>query len=185
LPSGSLGAQPELWLNVALFDEKGARVWESGYVDSQGDMADLHSADVRAGRVPVDRQLFNLQTKFLTTNIKGTDREMYLPINMDIDQLPFIRPAGVPTSVLNHPPFVRMESRSLPPLSKRTASYTIPASAVKTPGRYRLAIRMRSRAEPIYFMNFIEATPEMNQSMNEWMIDLHPSAAEFTVNPAR
>lgn len=185
LPSGSLGAQPELWLNVALFDEKGARVWESGYVDSQGDMADLHSADVRAGRVPVDRQLFNLQTKFLTTNIKGTDREMYLPINMDIDQLPFIRPAGVPTSVLNHPPFVRMESRSLPPLSKRTASYTIPASAIKTPGRYRLAIRMRSRAEPIYFMNFIEATPEMNQSMNEWMIDLHPSAAEFTVNPAR
>ncbi len=185
LPSGSLGAQPELWLNVALFNEKGTRVWESGYVDSQGDMADLHSPDVRAGRVPADKQLFNLQTKFLTTNVKGTDREMYLPINLDIDQLPFIRPAGVPTSVLNHPPFVRMESRSLPPLSKRTASYTIPASALKNPGRYRLAIRMRSRAEPIYFMNFIEATPEMNQSMNEWMIDLHPSAAEFTVNPAR
>ena len=185
LPSGSLGAQPEIWLNVALFDEKGTHLWESGYVDSQGDMADLHSGDVRAGRLPADHQLFNLQTKFLTTNIKGTDREMYLPINLDFDQLPFIRPAGAPTSVLNHPAFVRMESRSLPPLSQRTAAYTIPASALKNPGRYRLVIRMRSRAEPMYFMNFIGATPEMNQSMNEWMLNLHPSAAEFTVNPAR
>lgn len=185
LPSGSLGAQPEIWMNVAVFDEKGKNVWETGYVDSHGDMADLHSKDVRAGKLPADKQLFNLQTKFLTTNVKGTDREMYLPINLDIDQLPFIRPAGVPTSVLNHPPFVRMESRSLPPLSKRTAKYEIPASAFTTPGKYRIAMRMRSRAEPMYFMNFIEATPEMNQAMNEWMIDIHPSAAEFTVNPAR
>jgi hypothetical protein len=185
LPSGSLGAQPELWLNVAVFDEQGKNVWESGYVDSHGDMADLQSRDVRAGKLPADHQLFNLQTKFLTTNVKGTDREMYLPINLDIDQLAFIRPAGVPTSVLNHPPFARMESRSLPPLSKRSANYEIPASALAKPGRYKIAIRMRSRAEPMYFMNFIEATPEMNQAMNEWMIDIHPLAAEFTVNPAR
>jgi hypothetical protein len=178
-----LGAQPEIWLNVALFDPTGRRVWESGYVDSAGDMADLHSRDVRAGRLPVDGQLFNLQTKFLTTNVKGTDREMYLPINLDIDQLPFIRPASQPTTVLNHPPFVRMEGRSLPPLSSRDASYTIPASALKEPGRYRLAVRLRSRAEPMYFMDFIGATPEMNEAMNEWMINLHESTAEFTVAP--
>ena len=79
LPSGSLGAQPEIWLNVALVGPDGENVWESGYVDSAGDMADLHSADVLAGTLPHDDQLFNLQTKFLTTNIKGTDREMYLP----------------------------------------------------------------------------------------------------------
>ena len=183
LPSGSLGAQPEIWLNVALFDPSGKNVWESGYVDSGGDMADLQSADVRTGKLKRDGQLFNLQTKFLTTNVKGTDREMYLPINLDIDQLPFIRPAGVPTSVLNHPPFVRMESRSLPPLSQRDATYTIPADALRTPGKYRLSVRMRSRAEPMYFMHFIEATPEMNQEMNAWMIDIHPNTVEFTVQP--
>ncbi|MEI6862702.1 MAG: multiheme c-type cytochrome, partial [Verrucomicrobiota bacterium] len=184
LPSGSLGAQPEIWLNIALFDPSGRNVWESGYVDSAGDMADLHSRDVRSGKLPADSQLFNLQTKFLTTNVKGTDREMYLPINLDADQLPFIRPAGVPTSVLNHPPFVRMEGRSLPPLSQRDAAYIIPASALQEPGRYRLSIRMRSRAEPMYFMDFIGATPEMDQAMNEWMINLHESTAEFTVAPA-
>ena len=181
LPSGSLGAQPELWFNVAVIDAQGQRVWESGYVDGNGDMADIHSLEVASGKVPFDKQLFNLQTKFLTTNVKGTDREMYLPINFDFDQLPHIRPPGVPTTVLNHPPFIRMEGRSLPPLAVRKLRYTIPAAALATPGKYKIQARMRSRAEPIYFMKFVGATRDMEQSINEWMIDIHPQAAEFEV----
>jgi hypothetical protein len=181
LPSGSLGAQPEIWVNVALVDPDGKTVFESGYVDSIGDMADLHSDDVLNGRVPHDDQLVNLQTKFLTTNVKGTEREMYLPINLDVDQLPFIRPANVPTTVLNHPPNVRMEQRSIPPLGSKTAEYTAPSSAMLKPGVYKLAIRLRSRAEPIYFMRFVRATLEMEQAMNEWMIDIHPQTVEFEV----
>ena len=181
LPSGSLGAQPELWLNVALIDPDGNNVWESGYVDSIGDMADLHSLDVAAGTIAHDDQLFNLQTKFLTTNVKGTDREMYLPVNLDVDQLPFLRPPQQPVTVMNHPPFVRMEGRSLPPLSSRDADYTVPAEAMSKPGTYKLQVRMRSRAEPIYFMRFVNATSDMEQSMNEWMLDMHPYAVEFDV----
>lgn len=182
LPSGSLGAQPEIWFNVALIDPDGKNVWESGYVDSKGDMADLHSDDVHAGKIAHDDQLVNLQAKFLTTNVKGTDREMYLPVNFDADQLPLLRPAGVPATVLNHPPFVRMENRSLPPLGQRVASYTIPASALTKPGTYKLQSRMRSRAEPIYFMNFVGATLDMQQAINEWMLDIHPNAVAFEVN---
>lgn len=181
LPSGSLGAQPEIWLNVALIDPDGETIWESGYVDSAGDMADLHSADVRAGTLPHDDQLFNLQTKFLTTNVKGTDREMYLPVQFDQDQIPFLRPPQQPVSVMNHPPFVRMEGRSIPPLGKRDASYTVPAKLISKPGKYKLAVRARSRAEPIYFMRFVGATAEMEQSMNEWMLDMHPNTVEFDV----
>ena len=106
---------------------------------------------------------------------------MYLPINVDIDQLPFIRPANVPTTVLNHPPFIRMESRSIPPLGDRMANYTVPSEAMSKAGTYRLSVRMRSRAEPIYFMKFVGATPEMEEAMNQWMIDLHPYAVEFEV----
>jgi len=179
LPSGSLGAQPELWLNVVLLDPDDEIVFESGYVDSHGDMADLHSLDVAAKKVPHDDQLFNLQTKFLTTNVKGTDREMYLPVNFDIDQIPFIRPSGVPTSVLNHPPFIRMEGRSIPPLGYRDAKYKVDGKKLTKPGKYKLQIRMRSRAEPIYFMKFVNATPEMERAMNAWMINIHPSAVEF------
>jgi hypothetical protein len=181
LPSGSLGAQPEIWLNVALIDPDGKNVWESGYVDRNGDMADLHSFEVAAGTIEHDDQLFNLQSKFLTTNLKGTDREMYLPVPFDLDQLPFIRPAGAPTSVLNHPPFIRMEKRSLPPLSSRDAEYKVPAGKLVRPGTYRLAVRLRSRAEPIYFMKFVGATVDMERAMNEWMLDIHPYTVQFEV----
>ena len=106
---------------------------------------------------------------------------MYLPVSFDIDQRPLLRAANVPTTVMNHPPFVRMEGRSIPPLGKRDANYTIPAELLQKPGKYKLASRMRSRAEPIYFMRFVGATSEMEEAMNEWMLDIHPYAVEFEV----
>jgi nitrate/TMAO reductase-like tetraheme cytochrome c subunit len=171
LPSGSLGAQPQLWVNVALVDPDGKNVWESGYVDNNGDIADLHSLEVAAGRIKTDQQVVNFQTKFLTTNVKGTDREMYLPVNFDADPLPHLRPPQIPTTVLNHPPLVRMENHSLPPLGERLAKYRVPGNLITKPGNYRLAFRLRSRAEPIYFMRFVRATREMERRMNERMLN--------------
>lgn len=182
LPSGSLGAQPELWLNVALIDPDGKRVWESGYVDKDGDLADLQSKEVGDQTLPHDNQLFSMQSKFLTTNLKGTDREMYLPINLDFDQDPFIRPGGAPTSILNHPPNARLEKRSIPPLGSRVAHYKVPGSLLKKPGTYRLACRLRGRTEPIYFMEFVFATTEMKHTENEWVTDTHAYAVAFDVH---
>jgi len=181
LPSGSLGAQPELWLNVALIDPDGKRVWESGYVDSHGDFADFQSFDVREGKIPHDDQLFCMQAKFITTNLKGTDREMYLPINLDFDQLPLTRPGGTPVSLLNHPPFARMEKRSIPPLGSRVAKYKVPGKLLTKAGTYRLAARLRGRTEPIYFMTFVGATKDMIRTENEWITDTHAYAVEFEV----
>jgi hypothetical protein len=183
LPSGSLGAQPQLWVNVALVDPDGKNIWESGYVDNNGDMADLHSLEVAAGRIKLDQQLVNFQTKFLTTNIKGTDREMYLPVNFDIDPLPFLRPPQIPTTVLNHPPLVRMENHSLPPLGEKLAKYQVPGNLISKPGKYRLAFRMRSRAEPIYFMRFVGAAKEMERRMNERMLNFKVSTVELEIKP--
>lgn len=181
MPSGSLGAQPQLWFNVVLVGPTGQRVWESGHLDSNGDLVDLHSLDVRAGRMPADQQLFNMQTKFLITNLKGTEREMYLPVNVDIDPLPFFRPGTVPYTVLNHPPFVRMEAHSVPPSDFRRARYTIPGNVLQMPGRYRLSARMRSRVEPVYFVKFVGGTPEMERMLNEGIIDVHPYSTEFDI----
>src|SRR6476659_959210 len=181
LPSGSLGAQPQLWVNVALIDPDGRNIWQSGYVDSNGDMADLHSLDVAAGRIKTDQQLVNFQTKFLTTNVKGTDREMYLPVNFDVDPLPHLRPPQIPTTVLNHPPLVRMENHSLPPLGERQAKYQVPGRLIANPGKYRLTFRLRSRAEPIYFMRFVGATREMERRMNERIMNFHDFAVEIEV----
>jgi hypothetical protein len=181
LLTASLGAQPQLWGNVVLIGPDGRRLWESGYTDSCGDLANIHSYDVRQGTLPYDWQLFNLQTMFLITGAKGTDREFYVPVNLDIDQLPFIRPGAQPISTINHPPFIRMESQSLAPLGSRRVPYRIPGHLIQQPGMYRLSFRLRSRSEPIYFMRFCGATEEMERSMNEWMIDVHPMSAEFEV----
>jgi len=48
-------------------------------------------------------------------------------------------------------------------------------------GTYKLAFRLRSRAEPIAFMSFIGATVDMKRSMNEWMVDAHAYSVEFNV----
>lgn len=181
LPTASLGAQPQLWANVVLIGPRGQRLWETGYTDHYGDVCDIHSRDVRNGRVPFDSQLFNLQTMFLITGATGTDREFFLPVNVDFDQLPFLRPGAIPISVTNHPPFIRMESRSIAPLGKKKVKYSIPGKQLSEPGRYRLSFRMRSRAEPIYFMDFCGATTEMQRAMNEGVIDVHPYAVEFEV----
>lgn len=181
MPSGSLGAQPQLWLNVVLTGPRGQRVWESGYVDRNGDTADLHSLEVAAGRISRDQQLVSFQTKFLISHVKGPDREMYLPVNIDLDQSPFIRPSAFPISTLNHPPTIRMEGHSLAPLGSRKAKYKVPAQRMTEPGVYRLSVRMRSRAEPIYFMRFCGSTPEMERSMNETMLDFHEETHTFVV----
>jgi len=87
----------------------------------------------------------------------------------------------VPTTVLNHPPFVRMEGRSIPPLGDRKVRYKIPGDVLSKSGTYVLQSRMRSRAEPMYFMKFVGATPSMEQRMNEWILDFNVHAVEFRV----
>ena len=181
MPTGSLGAQPQMWLNVALINPSGERVWETGYLDSNGDLADLQSVDVNNHRLPVDSQLFNLQTKFLINNIRGTDREAPAPLNFSLDQLIFLRPGAVPVSVLNHPPLIRMEAHSIAPLDSRVAHYVVPAEKMIQPGVYRLSSRMRSRPEPPYFMRLVGASPEMIRRLNENIIDFEISSHTFVV----
>ena len=74
-----------------------------------------------------------------------------------------------------------MEQRSIAPLGQREAKYIIPADVMKEPGTYRLAVRLRSRAEPIYFMRFVGATNDMERAMNEWMLSVHAGTTEFQV----
>ena len=52
---------------------------------------------------------------------------------------------------------------------------------MQTPGQYKLAIRLRSRAEPIYFMRFCRSTLEMQKLMNERTANVHAYAVEFDV----
>jgi nitrate/TMAO reductase-like tetraheme cytochrome c subunit len=181
LPTGSLGAQPQMWLNVALIDPDGNRIWESGHLDPNGDLCDLNSTYVNRRQISADHQLFNLQTKFLITGVKGTDRELCLPLNIDTDQIPFLRPGAQPISVLNHPPTIRMEAHSIPALGARRARYSVPRELLTQSGTYRLSMRMRSRIVPLYFMRFCDSTPEMQRRMLEQTLDFAEHSTSFEV----
>jgi hypothetical protein len=56
-------------------------------------------------------------------------------------------------------------------LADKLANYQVPGSLITKPGTYQLAFRLRSRAEPIYFMRFVRATKEMERRMNERMLN--------------
>lgn len=181
LPTGSLGAQPQLWLNAVLIGPDGRHVWETGYLDSNGDLADLNSVDVAEHRITRDSQLFNLQTKFLVNNVRGTDRESPLPLNFSVDPNPFLRPGAVPVSVLNHPPLIRTEAHSIGPLDHRIVRFYVPGELITQPGEYRLSVRLRSRPEPPYCMKLVKASPEMIRRLNENIIDFAMSSKTFMV----
>ena len=75
----------------------------------------------------------------------------------------------------------RIEGHSIPALGARNAKFSVPGDLIRRPGVYRLSVRMRSRAEPIYFMRFCNATPEMERMMNEWIADFHVNTVSFEV----
>jgi hypothetical protein len=74
-----------------------------------------------------------------------------------------------------------MENHSFSPLEEKKVQYQVPGNLITKPGKYRLAFRMRSRAEPIYFMRFVRATKEMERRMNERMLNFHVRSVELEV----
>jgi hypothetical protein len=76
-----------------------------------------------------------------------------------------------------------LENHSLTPLGEKQAKYEVPGNLIKKPGKYRLAFRMRSRAEPIYFMRFVGAAKEMERRMNERTLNFNAYTVDLEVKP--
>jgi len=52
---------------------------------------------------------------------------------------------------------------------------------MKKAGTYRLAVRIRGRTEPMYFMRFVSSTDDMKRAENEWVTDTHSYVVSFQV----
>jgi len=125
VPTG-FDSERVIFLHVTVRDAKGQLVFESGDQDPNGDLRDQHSLYVRNGELPIDPQLFTLDSKFLIDMIRGGEREQLANVNLSLDALPFIRPEPRPTILTSHPLGFRKFRSSLPPLNERWAPYTIP-----------------------------------------------------------
>ena len=157
VPSGFDGDRL-VWLFVEVRDSAGALVFQSGDLDPNGDVRDLHSAYVHNGELPLDKHLFSLQSRFVTRNLRGGEREQVLGINYSSDPIPFVRPPTASVVLQGHPGVVRKHKRGIAPLGTRTARYEVKASALTGRGPYTVRIQLKAGMVPVNLVSAISLT---------------------------
>ena len=148
VPTG-FDAERLFWLKVVVTDADGEVVFQSGDRDPNGDVRDLHSLYVHNWELPLDKQLFTLQSKFITRNVRGGEREQVLAVNFSPDPLPYIRPEGRPTILTGRPSGARKQSRMLPPGGFRWANYKVPSKNLTGRAPYNLNVQFIAQMVPI------------------------------------
>ena len=147
VPTG-FDAERVVWVEVTVTDAAGNVVYVSGDLDPNGDLRDSHSLYVHNGDLPLDKDLFSLQSKFITRNVRGGEREQVLAVNFSVSALPFIRPSTNSTILTGQPGGARKHRYGLPPLAKRTGSYTVKGLSSAN-GPYEITTRLKTGMIPI------------------------------------
>lgn len=155
VPTG-FDAERLVWLAVWVADAKGNIVFRSGDLDPNGDVRDSHSLYVHNRELPLDKQLFSLQSRFLTRMIRGGEREQVLAVNYSNDPLPYIRPDTRSTMLHGQPAAARKHRFTIPPLSHRQASYRVPADSLTGPGPYLIKVQLKSAMVPVNLIAAIQ-----------------------------
>lgn len=148
--SAPSGFERVVFFQVTVTDAAGKAVFKSGDLDPNGDLRDLHSAYVHNGELPLDKQLFNLQHKFITRNIRGGEREQVLASNLSIDPLPFARPDPRPSILLGRPLGARVHRKGVRPGDNRWAKYHVDRDALEgsTPP-YNINVKLIAGMVPV------------------------------------
>jgi hypothetical protein len=157
VPTGFDGERP-MYLQVVVWDRDQKVVFRSGDLDPNGDYRDDHSFFVHNGDIPRDRQLFSLQSKFITRNIRGGEREQILPIPYSLNPLNFDRPALRPFTPLGRPLGARKHKQNIEPLGHRWAKYHVPACNLTGNGPYYVNVRFIAGMIPVNLVKTIEFT---------------------------
>lgn len=155
VPTG-FDAERVIWLQVNVTNADGEIVFQSGDLDPNGDVRDAHSLYVHNGDLPLDDQLFSLQSKFITRNLRGAEREQVLAVNFSVDPLPFIRPSTSSTILTGQPGGARKHRYIIPPLAKRPANYRVKARDLKGPGPFKIDIALKAGMVPVNLIDAIK-----------------------------
>lgn len=156
VPTG-FDAERLVFLRTTVTDRFGRIVLMSGDLDPNGDVRDSHSFYVNNGKLPLDRQLFSLQTKFLTRNLLGGEREQILNIAYSLDPLPYIRPEVRPFTVLGRPVEARKHKQNIEIGGHRWASYTVPQSHLTGCGPYDVNVQLVAAMVPVNLVQEISS----------------------------
>jgi len=155
VPTG-FDAERLMFLQIDVTDADGKVIFRSGDRDPNGDVRDLHSLYVHNGELPLDEQLFNLQSKFLVRTVRGGEREQILAVNTSNAVLPFVRPERRATTIFGRPRGARKHKKTIGPLGKRTASYSVEANALTGRAPYRINAKFISQMVPVNLLSAIQ-----------------------------
>jgi nitrate/TMAO reductase-like tetraheme cytochrome c subunit len=154
VPTGFTGERL-VWLFVEVTDKNGKIVFESGDLDPNGDVRDLHSRYVFNGELPLDDQLFNLQSKFITRNVRGGEREQILAINFSPDPLPFLRPDTRPTVLMGRTLGARIHKQGIEANGSRWASYKVDGNYLSGQPPYHVKVELKAGMIPVNLVSAI------------------------------
>ncbi len=154
VPTGFTGERL-VWLHVTVADADGKTVFESGDLDPNGDVRDLHSRYVFNGELPLDDQLFNLQSKFITRNVRGGEREQILAVNFSPDPLPFLRPDTRPTVLMGRTLGARIHKQGIESNGSRWANYEVDEEKLTGRAPYRVKVELKAAMIPINLIGAI------------------------------
>ncbi|HUG17743.1 MAG TPA: multiheme c-type cytochrome [Planctomycetaceae bacterium] len=154
VPTG-FDAERLVFLRVLVWDESGKLVFQSGDLDPNGDVRDGHSRYVHNGELPLDRQLFSLQSMFITRNIRGGEREQILNVPFSLTPLPFIRPETQPFTVLGRPTSARKHKMNIEPEGEAWARYRVAGSQLNGPGTYTVRTQLIAGMVPVNLIHEI------------------------------
>jgi hypothetical protein len=191
VPTG-FDAERVVFLQVTVTDANGNVVFVSGDRDPNGDIRDSHSIYVHNGELPLDRQLFTLQSRFVTRMIRGGEREQVLAVNYSPSPLPFIRPSTRSTVLLGRPTAVRKHRQTINPLDSLWPTYKVDRGDLRgsTPP-YKANVKLIAQMVPVnlikeikdvgfdYFMSpreVAEAVVEGAMTLYDRDVELRPSA---------
>ena len=155
VPTG-FDAERLVYLQVTVTDRDGKVAFKSGDLDPNGDLRDSHSLYVHNGELPLDPYLFNLQSKFVTRNVRGSESERIIPVNPSFDPLPFLRPLTQSSILLGRPVNVRKHRKSIEPNGSRWALYEIPGSQLTGKGPYAAKIKLVLGMVPVNLIDDIK-----------------------------
>ncbi len=154
VPTG-FDAERPIWLQVVVWDRNNKVVFRSGDLDPNGDYRDDHSFFVHNGEIPRDRYLFSLQSKFITRNVRGNEREDILPVPFSLDPLSFNRPLVRPFSSLGRPLGARKHKQNIEPRGHRYAKYYIAPNRLTGCGPYKINVRLITGMVPVNLVHVI------------------------------
>lgn len=157
VPTG-FDAERVIFLRTMVWNPQGRLVFQSGDLDPNGDVRDSHSYYVHNGELPLDRQLFSLQTRFITRNLRGGEREQILAVPYSLDPLPYTRPETRPFTVLGRPIGARKHKQNIEPNGFRNAKYYLGENQLTVPGDYTIRVQLIAGMVPINLVKAISGT---------------------------